>query len=416
MRNFPDWLQAYMSYTRFSESPDSFHLYTGISTIAGALQRKVWNDQYHFKWTPNFYIFLIAPPGIVSKTTTAEIGYDLLKEIPGTYIGPQSTTWQALVHRMADSSTTTDMGDTLFTHSSMSIIANELGTFFTPSDDGLVDALVSLWDAKNGNWERDIKKGGATITNPWLNIIGCSTTSWVRKNLNEYFIGGGMSSRSLFIYADKKRLYDALPGRTARQSRTDRSEFRRKLIEDLGDIAEMAGEFTFTPNAETWMDAWYTELWSPHNIMRYQQNRLGDYLARRQTHLVKMAMVLSAAESSSRFIDVPHLVRSESLLGGAERDMTYLFSMIGMAELSTFANEIVALVRATGDGVLKDVVWRWMMNQIGDYQVFEKALLSAIRAGILDIIITSKGPVIYPKGEELSPHSESPQDTAAQDS
>ena len=70
-RNFPNWLTAYATYTADSESPREFHLWTGIWTLAGALRRRVWIDMRKFQWTPNFYIVLVGPPGIVNKSTTS---------------------------------------------------------------------------------------------------------------------------------------------------------------------------------------------------------------------------------------------------------------------------------------------------------------------------------------------------------
>ena len=70
MRNHADWLTAFMDYASYGEAPRHMYFWTGVSAIAGALRRKVWIDQAYFKWYPNFYIVLVAPPGIVSKSTT----------------------------------------------------------------------------------------------------------------------------------------------------------------------------------------------------------------------------------------------------------------------------------------------------------------------------------------------------------
>lgn len=91
-RHFDDWLKTYMLYTRDSESPDEFHFWTGVSTIAGALRRRVWIDMRKFLWTPNFYIILVGPPGIVTKSTTTSVGYNLLRHVEGVHFGPDSAT------------------------------------------------------------------------------------------------------------------------------------------------------------------------------------------------------------------------------------------------------------------------------------------------------------------------------------
>ena len=73
-RKLKNWVDSYLVYSSASEAPDKFHFWTAVSTIAGALRRRVWIPQNYFDWTSNFYIILVAPPGIVSKSTTISIG------------------------------------------------------------------------------------------------------------------------------------------------------------------------------------------------------------------------------------------------------------------------------------------------------------------------------------------------------
>src|SRR6516162_4021230 len=101
-RVFPNWLKAYMDYTRDSESPNTFHFWTGVSTLAGALRRRVWIDMKKFQWTPNFYIILVGPPGVAAKSTSISMGMNLLSQIKGVKFGPESMTWQALAKDLED--------------------------------------------------------------------------------------------------------------------------------------------------------------------------------------------------------------------------------------------------------------------------------------------------------------------------
>ena len=127
--------------------------WTGVSTIAGALRRRVWIDQKYFQWLPNFYIVLVAPPGIVSKSTTANIGMNLLRGIQGITFGPNVVTWQSLVTSLAEGCESVPdprhPGD-FYPMSSVTFCADELGNLLNPQDRDLVDTLVTLWDGKRG--------------------------------------------------------------------------------------------------------------------------------------------------------------------------------------------------------------------------------------------------------------------------
>src|SRR5712671_3481375 len=101
MRAFPNWIEAYVHHQRYSESPESFHFWTAVSTIAGALRRRVWINQLHFQWTPNMYIILVGPPGVAAKSTSIRQGLNLLEAVPGINFGQQSLTWQALIDSFA---------------------------------------------------------------------------------------------------------------------------------------------------------------------------------------------------------------------------------------------------------------------------------------------------------------------------
>src|SRR6185369_14226993 len=103
------------------EAPRQMYFWTGVSTLAGVLRRKVWIDQAYFTWYPNFYIVLVAPPGIVSKSTTANIGMNLLHQVPGVKFGPDIVTSQALVSAFAESAETFEFNAEFYPMSALTL-------------------------------------------------------------------------------------------------------------------------------------------------------------------------------------------------------------------------------------------------------------------------------------------------------
>jgi len=93
VRHHADWLKAYLEYSSHSEAPKRMRFWAGVSAVAGALQRRVWIDQAYFKWYPNMYIIFVAPPGVVSKSTTSGVAMGLLRQVPGVKFGPDIVTW-----------------------------------------------------------------------------------------------------------------------------------------------------------------------------------------------------------------------------------------------------------------------------------------------------------------------------------
>src|SRR5690606_36221814 len=130
---------------------------------------------------PNCYIIFVAPPGIVSKSTTLSIGMNLLKQLEGVKFGPDAVTWQALIQAMAAAKEEVLMPDGFYhPMSCITIASSEFGTLLNPNDREMVDVLVSLWDGQIGVWKKATKtQGNDLIENPWINIGACTTPGWL---------------------------------------------------------------------------------------------------------------------------------------------------------------------------------------------------------------------------------------------
>lgn len=384
MRELSNWLQSYMQYSSHSEAPDTFHFWTGVSVVAGALRARVWIDMGYFRWVPNFYIIFVAPPGIVSKSTTANIGMRLLRAVPGITFGPAAVTWQSLVQSLAASTEGIDLPDgTTVPMSAITIVSSEFGTFLNPNDRDMVDVLVDLWDGQIGVWEKATKTMGSDrIVNPWINILACTTPAWIAGNFPEYMIGGGFASRTVFVYADQKRCLIAYPKKNLPQ---DHLVLRQKLVHDLEIIStELVGEYTLTDEAINWGEDWYEK--HHEGITKTDPNdRFAGYLARKQTHIHKLAMIISAVEGDTLTITEEQLSFAEQMVSSSEASMPQVFSQINAPEAKA-ANRIVELVDRMGRLPLSNA-----FNLL-----FQSMSLSDFEAGVQGAIKANR---IYTKGE-----------------
>lgn len=378
-----NWLEAYLEYTQHSEAPDRFHFWTGVSTIAGALRRRVWIEMGYFTWTPNFFIFFVSPAGIVSKSTTAAIGMDMLGQLPYIHFGPASGTWQALVKEMSESGEEIPLpnSDEILHMSAITIVASELGTFLDPRNREMIDVLVSLWDGKPGPWTKITKQDGKeTITSPWINIIGCTTPAWVAENFTDYFYGGGLASRSIFVYAEKKRKLVAYPFRHLPPDIKDR---QLALIHDLEVISGLVGAYTLTPDTLDWGEDWYVR----HNEEGANKNLLGGkfdgYLARKQTHIHKLAMVLAASTKNDLVITPKELIQADKEVTLLEDDMPHVFGQMNKETEMTMAADVLQYLRLkNGHDVSKRALYRQFVK-VMSWDTYERILRSLINSGLV---------------------------------
>jgi hypothetical protein len=377
-RHHSDWVQAFMDYASFGEAPRHLYFWTAVSAIAGALRRHVWIDQGHFKWYPNMYIILVAPPGIISKSTTASIGMKLLRRVPGIKFGPDVVTWPALIQGLSEATEMFEMDGAYTTMSAMTLEASEFGNLFNPQDKEMVDMFVSLWDSKDGSFDKKTKHSGSDeVVNPCLNLIACTTPSWIAGNFPEYMVGGGFTSRCVFAYADAKARFNAYPKRSIP---TDFESMRDKLVADLEHISQrLLGEYILTEEAMAWGEEWYKKLYSerpPH----LDDERFGGYIARKQSHAHKLAMILTAATTDELIIQKDILAASVAMVEDLEADMAFVFSKIGKSDTSFFADRLIGYVHKVGALEYMDL-FRYMHAHFPSLSDYEDILAGCMKAG-----------------------------------
>src|ERR1700752_1166308 len=386
-RHFKDWLKAYVDFASFSEAPRRMHFFAGASAIAGALRRRVWIEQRYFQWYCNCYIIFVAPPGVVSKSTTVAIAMNLLRKVPGINFGPNSITWQALVKRLSECNESFEYSETgkpedikYYAQSALTLESGEFGNLVDPSNREQIDALIELWDGKQGAFEKVTKHSGSEkIENAWVNMIACTTPAWIAGTFPEYVIGGGFTSRCLFVYADEKEKFVAYPGDEVPEGFNDTA---LKLVQDLEHISTtLVGPYHLTPEAKEWGRAWYINHWKnkPDDL---DDDRFRGYLSRKQTHVHKLAMIMAAATHDELVINLNDLKDSVVMIKDLELDMQKVYSRIGRTNQSVQTERFIRFIHKRGI-VTYSSAYQFIHSAFPNLRDFEGIVAGAIRAGFI---------------------------------
>lgn len=393
MRQFSNWIQEYLDYASFSEAPKRMHFWSAVSAVAGALRRKVWIDQGYFKWHCNHYIIFVAPPGVVSKSTTVAIAMDILRQVLGVKFGPDVVTWPALFTAFAEAKESFEIGEDIYTQCALTLESSEFGNLVDPQDRGFIDLLVSLWDGKQGSFKKVTKHVGKDdVENPWINMIACTTPSWLAGNFPEYVVGGGFTSRCLLVYADKKDKLVAYPGLHIPPGIKDR---QAALVRDLEHIANnLAGPFKLTKDAVDWGEEWYIR----HDKQRLENGSdeaFANYMSRKQTHVHKLSMILSASQSDNMVIDLEQIVLAHAMITDLEQDMGKVFAKIGRSEESIQVEKLLTFIRQR-QSVPYDEAYRYVHMAFPNARDYEGIMSGMMKSGL--VVAT-----MFPGGVMLSP-------------
>jgi hypothetical protein len=221
--------------------------------------------------------------------------------------------------------------------------------------------------------------GSDTVENAWINLIACTTPAWIAGNFPEYMIGGGFVSRCIFVYADKK---DKLVAYPHLEVPPDMDNLAQRLVQDLEHISiSLSGPFTLTADAVEYGRQWYANHYNNPSKHLYD-DRFAGYLARKQTHLHKLAMILSASDGDSMQITADHLAVANTLLGTIEVDMPKVFSHIGKTQESGVVDRLVAMVRNKGSMSLMEA-YSVIHSVFPGSKDANDIIMGAVQAGLL---------------------------------
>lgn len=321
------------------------------------------------------------------------IAMNILRRIPDVGFGPDIVTWPKLVTAFAASAKTYEYNGEHHIHSALTLASSEFGNLVNPQDREMIDLLVKLWDSEAVLDKQTKTSGDDKIENPWINIIACTTPAWIAGTFPEYVISGGFTSRCVFIYAEKKDKLIAYPSKVIPKGLKDR---QTALAQDLEHIATtLVGPYKLDEAAVKWGEVWYQHHYdNPPELL--SNDRFGGYLARKQTHIHKLAMILAASQRDELIITADDLALAHRMVSDLEADMPMVFSKIGRTEESIQAERFIKFVHTQTEGISFEEAYHYVHIHFPKLRDFEAILYGGVRSGQLSLSSTPQGQFIRP--------------------
>lgn len=332
------FLTEYVSWASTGHAPELFHKWAGISAIAACLERKVWLSFDRGRWTyfPPLFVFCVAHPA-VGKSSAIDRARNVLLDLNRTGRAnlvriPNSLSESALIECMAEATQASCEGTQVrFEQSAAYFFSGEGSQSLKAihSGGGLVECLTSLYDCDE-LWERKTRAhGNEVIRKGCFNMLMGTTFSFLGKLLAGDAIMGGFASRVTYvIYEDKfirpsDGLRNGAPPEGAVEAYVPAPKY---ILDGFARIHQMRGPFTCT---DEFILAY--EEWSPKAQLERQQlvsEKMQALLGRKEALLIKLSMILSAAESSDRVLRIEHWNEAMALANECEAKLPGLIRSI----------------------------------------------------------------------------------------
>lgn len=385
-----NWLYQYLGFTNSLESPSSFHIWTGLSTISSVLNRRVWMPRdTGYNLYPNQYIIVVAESAFCRKSTAIEKAKDSffidehLINIVQDSMTPQMLTKELCKEQMINPNF-------------VLIFVTELATFFGADSfkTGIIPLLTSLYTCPSLYTVKTKTAGSDIIRNPCINLLGATTMDWMANNLPPDAIEGGFTGRVMFIVGDRPRLSNAFG-----EAPEEEKSLRPMLFNDLSKrMRSFQGGFKWTEEGRYIFKNWYDKRGEEEDA------RIRGYAGRKQDHILKVAMCLSAGDfkridKGDLKIEGWHISTALAILEKAEILMPKAFrGGLYSKQSKQFDRIIDTLKRAKGRGKNYPLPYHKLLQSMSRYvntKELKEILGTLVEQRSIEKGYTAKGGEVY---------------------
>ena len=334
------WIDTYLQYTEGQESPTAFHKWTALTILGAAVGRNVWIPRLKYVIHPNLYVILVAASAKCRKSTALATGKYILEHIKNPpMIFAQKITVEALIKSLQDSydKTNNSCGGL--------ILSSELSVFMGSDamKSGTIPALTDLYDSPK-RWTYHTRgRGKEILDNVSLSMLAATTKATIQQCLPKGSIGGGFTSRIVFVYQDTPSKIKLFADDTDDREALTVAEknLRQKLIHDLHYIRNcFQGPVKFTEEAREVSTEWYEQ---EHSTVR--DEKMDGYFGRKHDTMFKIATLLSMSKDNTLLIQAHHVEKALKLLEENEGTMHMILESAMASEAGNVIDRVFTIIK-----------------------------------------------------------------------
>jgi hypothetical protein len=280
------WLREYVDLTSGLEACTRFQFFTGCSILGAAINNKVYihrgDSDLLPPLFPNPWVLLLAPPGRGHKTSTINLGVNILQEAcPECRLVADKITPESLVKALA-----APVGKERIrigpSDATGLIKAPELSVFFGKQtyNVGLVQLITDLYDWRPEWKSSTIARGEIVLRNNCISVLGGSTPDWLQSMLPQDAFEGGFLPRYIIVEMPptyfRRRYAPKKPKGLSKDS----------VVKNLRALSTLEGEMKWSEKGLNYYKEYYENL-KPTGDVQHDA-----YMERSVEQVIRIAMQL----------------------------------------------------------------------------------------------------------------------------
>lgn len=368
-----DFLDGYIDFTQYFESPTSFWKWSSFATVAAILRDRIYKQEKDTRVHANIYVLLLADSAVQRKDRPVDMCEKLVRAVKNTKVISGRSSIQAILDELAIGETDPKTGK-LSAGGQAILIAPELSAGIV-QDPQSVDILTDIYKSRDEYSSRLRGTGKFKIKNLCLSLMSASNRDMIIGLYDNRAMGGGLLGRTMLVTPNEFR-----PGNSLWKMDHTLTTFDW-LVDRLREIAQLEGECIWTETARQEYDTWYIPFRAS-----YEKKSDGSGIAGRiHASIIKLSMILGAARSLDIEISKCHVEEAIDECTALIPNYQQLIMSTGKSTLSETHAIVINEIMSSKEGYVtrKQVLQKHLFSF--DAEMLEKSLDTLQQAGMVSI-------------------------------
>jgi hypothetical protein len=201
-------------------------------------------------------------------------------------------------------------------------------------------ALCDWYDCDRKWAYETISRKREEINGVWVNLIAGTTPDLIRSSLPIESIGGGLTSRIIFVFEEKAGKLVTLPTETP----AERDLFTC-LARDLEQISLLSGSFHWTSGFVELWDSWCR---NASINPPFKDSKFDGYNGRRRVHLMKLSMIHAVSRRMGELVLTEDALQEAiSTLNEVEQKMNLVFKGVGKSDIADIVHRATTFLKSS---------------------------------------------------------------------